>query len=112
MSQPPDPYQQQPPPPGPPPPYQPPGPPSPHQPQPGYNIMAILALVFAFVFAPVAIVLGHLAKKQIRQTGEQGEPLATVGLILGYVFTGLAVLGCCFGVLGMFGALGTSFSTL
>jgi hypothetical protein len=61
---------------------------------PGTNTMAILALVFAFIFSPVAIVLGHLAKKQIRQTGEQGEGLATAGLWLGYIFTGLGVLIC------------------
>ncbi|GIF24335.1 hypothetical protein BJ973_007814 [Actinoplanes tereljensis] len=58
------------------------------------NTLAILALVFAFVFSPAAIVLGHLAKKQIRQTGEQGEGLATAGLWLGYIFTGLGVLVC------------------
>jgi hypothetical protein len=67
---------------------------------PGYvpvastNTLAILALVFAFIFSPAAIVLGHLAKKQIRQTGEQGEGLATVGLVLGYIFTILGVLAC------------------
>ena len=58
------------------------------------NTMAILALVFAFVFSPAAIVLGHIAKKQIRQTGEQGEGLATAGLWLGYIFTGLGPLFC------------------
>jgi hypothetical protein len=56
--------------------------------------LAILALVFAFVFAPLAIVFGHMGKKQIRQTGEQGDGLATAGLVLGYVFTAIAVLAC------------------
>jgi len=58
------------------------------------NTMAILALVFAFIFAPAAIVLGHVAKKQIRRTGEQGDGLATAGLWLGYIFTGLYVAFC------------------
>ena len=58
------------------------------------NTMAILALVFAFIFAPAAIVMGHVAKKQIRQSGEQGEGLATAGLWLGYIFTGLYVAFC------------------
>lgn len=66
---------------------------------PGTNIMAILSLVFAFVFSPVGIVLGHIAKKQIKQTGEQGEGLATAGLVLSYIFTGLTVLACCIGVI-------------
>ncbi|MCW3816251.1 DUF4190 domain-containing protein [Micromonospora sp. DR5-3] len=61
----------------------------------GPNVLAILSLVFAFVFAPAGIVLGHLAKRQIRQTGEEGEQLATWGLILSYVFTALGVLACC-----------------
>jgi len=67
---------------------------------PGYapvattNTLAILALVFAFIFSPAAIVLGHLAKRQIRQTGEQGEGLATAGLWLGYIFTVIGVLFC------------------
>ena len=53
----------------------------------GTNVMAILALVFAFVFAPLGIVLGHIAKRQIRRTGEDGGGLATAGLVLGYLFT-------------------------
>src|SRR4051812_29775084 len=49
---------------------------------PTTNVLAILALVFAFVFSPVGIVLGHIAKKQIRERGEQGAGLATAGLVL------------------------------
>ncbi|MEV4344140.1 DUF4190 domain-containing protein [Actinoplanes sp. NPDC049596] len=67
---------------------------APYQPVTSTNTMAILALVFAFVFSPAAIVLGHIAKKQIRQTGEQGEGLATAGLWLGYIFTALGLLVC------------------
>jgi hypothetical protein len=33
----------------------------------------------------VAIVTGHMARGQIRQTGERGGTLALVGLILGYL---------------------------
>jgi len=72
--------------------------------QPGYyqqpvasgrtNTMAILALVFAFVFWPLGIVFGHLARRQIRQTGEGGAGLASAGLILSYVFGVLTLLGC------------------
>ncbi|WP_446218175.1 DUF4190 domain-containing protein [Micromonospora sp. IBHARD004] len=61
----------------------------------GTNVMAVLSLVFAFVFAPAGIVLGHLAKRQIRQTGEEGDQLATWGLILSYVFTAIGLLACC-----------------
>ena len=61
---------------------------------PGTNIMAILSLVFAFVFAPAGIVLGHIAKRQLRTSGEGGGGLATAGLILSYIFTALWVLFC------------------
>jgi len=59
------------------------------------NTMAILALVLALVFPPAGIVCGHIAKRQIAQTGEEGSGLATAGLIIGYVLTGLYLLICC-----------------
>ena len=76
---------------------QPPGypPQPPYGPPPGMNILAILALVFAFIFPPVGIVLGHIAKRQIKQTGEQGDGLATAGLVLSYALTGIYLLACC-----------------
>ncbi|GIM96015.1 DUF4190 domain-containing protein [Paractinoplanes toevensis] len=74
----------------------------------GTNTLAILALVFAFIFAPASIVLGHLAKKQIRQTGEQGEGLATAGLWLGYIFTALGVLVCIGYIIVIVVAVGNS----
>lgn len=58
----------------------------------GTNTMAILALVFAFLVAPLGIVFGVIARKQIRQTGEGGAGLAKAGLILGIIFTVLSVL--------------------
>ncbi|MFI6760374.1 DUF4190 domain-containing protein [Micromonospora sp. NPDC050417] len=61
----------------------------------GTNVLAILSLVFAFVFAPAGIVLGHIARRQIRQSGEQGNSLATAGLVLSYLFTALYFVFCC-----------------
>ncbi|MEU8022714.1 DUF4190 domain-containing protein [Micromonospora haikouensis] len=61
----------------------------------GTNVLAVLSLVFAFVFAPAGIVLGHVAKRQIRRTGEDGDQLATWGLILSYVFTVIGLIACC-----------------
>ena len=58
--------------------------------------MAILALVFAFIFAPLGIVFGAVAKRQIRQTGEQGAGLAKAGFWLGIVFTVLSILWVVF----------------
>lgn len=80
---------------GPPPAYGPPG----YGPPPGYgapgqpvfvvrrprNSTAILAFVFAFVFAPAGLVLGILARRQIRQTGEEGDGMALAGIVIGSI---------------------------
>lgn len=59
---------------------------------PGWNMMAVLALVFAFVFAPLGIVFGFIGRNQIKQTGEQGKGMALAGIILGAVFLVLSLL--------------------
>lgn len=56
------------------------------------NTMAILALVCAFVFAPLGIVFGHLSLSQIKKTGEDGRALAIAGLIIGYLLTVLTTV--------------------
>jgi hypothetical protein len=66
----------------------------PYQPYPpvratnGLAIAALVCGVAQFVtgvaFIP-AIICGHLARRQIRRTGEQGDGMAVAGLILGYV---------------------------
>jgi hypothetical protein len=80
---------------------QPPGYPPPGYGAPGYppvawgrptNTMAILALVMAFVFAPAGLILGIVARKQIRRTGEDGDGLALAGIIAGGIFTAIFVL--------------------
>ena len=55
--------------------------------QPGYqpqktNTMAILGLVFAFVFSPLGIVFSAIGLKQIKERREGGRGLALAGLIL------------------------------
>ncbi|HEY6278196.1 MAG TPA: DUF1707 and DUF4190 domain-containing protein [Streptosporangiaceae bacterium] len=66
---------------------------------PRNNSMAIASLICGIgqvIFWPLitipAIVLGHIARRQIRQTGEAGSGMATAGLILGYVGAGVLVL--------------------
>ena len=43
-----------------------------------------------------AIVLGHMARREIRRTGEDGAGLATVGLVLGWTGFALLVVACLF----------------
>jgi len=58
------------------------------------NGMAIASLVCGlgqllagFPAGIAAIILGHLAQRRIRETGERGEGMARAGLILGYIGT-------------------------
>lgn len=55
------------------------------------NPLAIAALICGVAELPTAgltaipaVILGHAARRQIRQTGEAGGHLATIGLALGY----------------------------
>lgn len=67
------------------------------------NTMAIVSLitgilswvVLPFIGAIVAIVTGHMARSQIKQSAEGGDILAIIGLILGY----LHLISFCAGLL-------------
>jgi len=59
----------------------------------GTNTMAILAFVMAFVFTFLAVPLGHIARAQIRRTGEQGAGLALAALIIGYIWLAVVIVG-------------------
>jgi Domain of unknown function (DUF4190) len=64
------------------------------------NGLAIAALVCSLaglitcLSAPVGAILGHVARKQIRERGEQGDGMALAGIIVGWVLTGLGLVGC------------------
>ncbi|MEV0454649.1 DUF4190 domain-containing protein [Catellatospora methionotrophica] len=99
-------------------------PPYGQQPYGGYpparpqNSMALVALILSLVglltwiTAPIGAILGHSAMKQIRQSGEDGEGLAKAAIIVGWIITGLGVVGClcAFGLpfLAVLGAGGSS----
>ena len=61
-------------------------------------------VVVPFIGSIVAIITGHMAKKQIAQTGEGGSGMATAGLILGYVGIAFVVLAVIIWIVA-FGAL-------
>ena len=45
-----------------------------------------IAEIFTLGFAAIpAVILGHLARAQIRRTGERGDGMAVAGLVLGYL---------------------------
>lgn len=49
------------------------------------NTLAIVAFVLAFFASIAAIVCGHIALAQIKQTGEAGRGFAIAALVLGYL---------------------------
>jgi uncharacterized membrane protein YidH (DUF202 family) len=59
---------------------------------PPTNGTAIAALILVFVFFPLGVILGHVARGQIRRTGEGGSGLATAALIIGYLQVALMVV--------------------
>ncbi len=84
-----------------PPPY--PGPPQAARPTSGLAIAALvcsLAGVFTGITAPIGAVLGHMALREIRRTGQEGASLATAAIWVGWIITGVAVVACC-GVLAV-----------
>jgi hypothetical protein len=93
-----------------------------YPPQPGYapgqpyaqpqyvpqptNGLAIAAMIVSIVgFGPVGAIMGHIARRQIRERGEQGDGFALAGIIVGWAITAFWVLCCGFYAVG-FGFLG------
>jgi len=75
---------------------------------PQNSTMAVVSLVAGilgwtivpFLGSIVAVVTGHMAKREIRESGGRlgGDGLATAGLILGYVSLGIGLIGLCVGL--------------
>jgi hypothetical protein len=66
------------------------------------NGFAVASLVFGILFPVIgsipAIILGHNARAQIRKSGDNGDGMAIAGLVLGYLWVALFVLGILMGV--------------
>jgi hypothetical protein len=54
--------------------------------------LGLSQIFFWFLTGIPAIITGHIARRQIKRTGEQGAGFAIAGLVLGYAGLGLAVL--------------------
>ena len=81
------------------------------------NGMALAAMICSLagivtcISFPIGAILGHIALKQVRETGEQGEGYAKTGIIVGWIGTGLAVLGCV-GYVAFFATVFTTFNNV
>ncbi len=68
-------------------------------------------VILPLVAAVAAVIFGHIAQRQVKQSGEDGQGLALAGLILGWLNIALTVLTICFFgvfVLGCFGIVASS----
>jgi len=76
----------------------------------GLAIASLACGLAQFAFGPLptipAIVLGHVARHQIKRTGEQGAGMALAGLLLGWAAVVLAVLAIVVGVALFVGSSG------
>jgi eukaryotic-like serine/threonine-protein kinase len=75
--------------------------PAPTSQQQETNTLATLSVVFAFVFAPAGVVLGHLALSQIHESGDPGRDRALVGVTLSYVFITVVVVALVISAAGV-----------
>ncbi|ULE34582.1 efflux RND transporter permease subunit [Mycobacterium sp. IDR2000157661] len=65
---------------------------------PNTNTLALASIPAGLLLPPVGIALGHIARKRIKETGEQGAQYALIGLTLGY----LTLLGgLAYGIVAM-----------
>lgn len=60
--------------------------------QPAGQGTAIASLIFAFLFAPLGIVLGHVSRAHARRAGQHPPGMATAGLVIGYVIVGFYLM--------------------
>ena len=63
--------------------------------------MAIIALVLAFVFAPAGLILGFIARRQVKETGEGGAGLALAAIIISIVQIVAGILALIFFVVAL-----------
>lgn len=58
------------------------------------SMIVALAGIITCISFPIGAILGHVALKQVRENGQEGETYAKVGIIVGWIGTGLTLLGC------------------
>jgi len=57
--------------------------------------LAIVAFIMSLIFSIVGLILGYLARNEIRNSGgtKSGENLATAAIVIGWIFTILGIIG-------------------
>ena len=93
--------------------YPPPQPPYVYAARPPYDGLAITSFIlgvlwFGWLGSIVAVILGHIALRNIRRTHASGRGLAIAGLVLGYVGLSTLALFILFGIIGAVSGSGGS----
>jgi hypothetical protein len=72
------------------------------------NTLAIIALIMAFVFWPLGIILGIIALGKIKKSGEKGKGLAVAAIVIPIVLLGLLIIVTLIASVAYFGLLDMS----
>jgi hypothetical protein len=69
--------------------------------------------VLPLIGALIAVITGHMAKKEIRESAGRlsGLDLANAGLVLGYVHLAISAIGVCLGIMFFAGLCALIFGT-
>ena len=57
------------------------------------NVLAIVGIILAFFVPLVGVILGFVARSQIKRTGEKGSGLALAAIIIGLAIIVIYVIG-------------------
>ena len=76
-------------------------------PAPRTNTLAVVSLIASIagvtllpiLASIVGVVTGHMARRQIRETGEGGDGMAVAGVVVGWIGVGIAAIGVLLAVL-------------
>jgi Domain of unknown function (DUF4190) len=55
-------------------------------------VTSIVALSFCTPLAFIGAIMGHAARRQIRERGEDGDGLALAGIVVGWIGVGLVIV--------------------
>ena len=64
----------------------------------GFAVGALVLGILPFFGGIPAVILGHVARGQIKKTGERGEGMAVAGLVLGYLWISLWLMIILLGI--------------
>lgn len=59
----------------------------------GAFVCSLIGLATCGITSLVGAIMGHVARRQIRESGEEGDGLALAGIVIGWTFTALFLAG-------------------